>query len=218
MIDLLKKHLASRDENEIISLITDHSEVLEILDENGSSGLMNIAYSGLNDAFAKAKEIKKTFSFIEAIVCGKKDMVNELVNDSIVNTHSQDGFTPLSLAAFFNQTEIAKLLVAKGGDPNIGAVNPTKVNVLHSAVARENYDLCKLLLAKGADVNSLQMQSVTPLHSAVHRGNLKLVKLLMEKGANITLEMDNGDTALSIAKREEHEDILTFFNNFPRST
>ncbi|MFC3972618.1 ankyrin repeat domain-containing protein [Maribacter confluentis] len=51
------------------------------------------------------------------------------------------------------------------------AKNPSKVNALHSAIAKENHELCKLLIEYGVDVNTVQMQNVTALHSAVHRGN-----------------------------------------------
>lgn len=126
---------------------------------------------------------------------------------NLSNTHSDDGFTPLSLAGFFNQTKIAQLLLEKGADPNIPATNASKVNSLHSAIAKENYKLCKILIKKGVDVNAVQMQKVTALHSAVHRGNLDLTKLLIENGATINLKMDNGDTALIIAEREGHKSI-----------
>ncbi|OEJ98599.1 hypothetical protein A8C32_05210 [Flavivirga aquatica] len=159
----------------------------------------------------KAIELKNSFSFHEAIVCGKIEIVNsyfEKSNSNLVNTHSSDGFTPLSLAAFFNQTAIAKLLIENGADPNLSATNPSKVNALHSAIAKEHYELCKILLEKGANVNATQIQNVTALHAAVHRGNLTLTKLLIENGASIGLKMDNGDTPLIIAKREDHKNIV----------
>ncbi|GGD91395.1 ankyrin repeat domain-containing protein [Maribacter cobaltidurans] len=216
MLELLKTHIKNKEEDKAISLIKENSDVLSLKDENGSSGLMMIAYSGLEKAFEQAIELRKSFSFYEAIVCGKTDIVNDYLNKpgfDLLNTHSNDGFTPLSLAAFFNQTKIAKSLVELGADPNLSATNPSKVNALHAAMAKENYELCKLFIENGADVNAVQMQNVTPLHSAVHRGNLDLVKLLIENNASITMKMDNGDTALIIAEREGHENITKYLLN-----
>ena len=207
LIDLLKTHIQNRDAEKTLTLIQEHPEVISLEDENGSSGFMLAAYSGFKEIFSEAVTLKTSFSFHEAVVSGKKDIVTQFLeqsNSDWANTHSKDGFAPLSLAAFFNQTEIALLLLEKGANPNLAATNPTKVNALHSAVAKENYELCKTLLEKGVDINAPQMQNVTALHSAVHRGNLKLVKLLVEHGADIDLKMDNGDTALSIANREGH--------------
>lgn len=213
MIELLKTHIKNKEADKVISLIKENPDVLSLKDDNGSSGLMIIAYSGLEKSFEKAIELKKSFSFHEAIVCGKANIVKDYLNNpdfDMINTHSNDGFTPLSLAGFFNQTEIAKSLIELGADPNLSAKNPSKVNALHSAIAKENYGLSKLLIENGANVNAVQMQNVTALHSAVHRGNLDLVKLLVENKASITLKMDNGDTALIIAEREGHKNIAEY--------
>jgi len=213
MIEKLKTHIQNKESEKAISFIEQNPEVLNLEDNNGTSGLMIIAYSGLKKVLEKAIELKKSFSFHESIVTGKMKIIKSYLEKSptnLINTHSNDGFTPLSLAAFFNQTEVAKLLLANGADPNLSATNPSKVNGFHSAIAKENYDLCKILLAKGADVNAVQMQNVTALHSAVHRGNLKLTKLLIQNGASIDLKMDNGDTALIIAEREGYKNIVEY--------
>lgn len=220
MINELKTYIQNKEIDKIIMLIENNPEILDEKDDNGSSGLFMIAYSGLDAAFAKAKTLKKSFSFHEAIACGKKDKVQEYLSQDkvIVNKYSNDGFTPLSLAAFFDQTEIAKLLLANGADPNMHATNPSKVNALHSAVAKENYELCKLFLAHDADVNAVQMQNVTPLHAASHRGNLNLVKLLVENGAKIDFKMDNGDTALTIAERDGHNEVKDYLKEAEKSS
>lgn len=213
MIEKLKTHIQNKESEIAISFIKQNPEVLNLEDDNGSSGLMIIAYSGLEKVLEEAIELKKSFSFHESIVAGRMEFVKsylEQTNTYLVNAYSNDGFTPLSLAAFFNQTEIAKLLVENGADPNLSATNPSKVTALHSAIAKENYELCKILLANGADVNAVQMQNVTALHSAVHRGNLELTKLLVENGASIGSKMDNGDTALIIAEREGHKSITEY--------
>ena len=218
MIDSLKAYTKNMEADKIVSMIIENPQVLDEQDENGSSGLLIIAYSGIESAFNKAKELKKSFTYHEAIVCGKIDLVKDFLkqDNGYVNRYSGDGFTPLSLAAFFDQTKIAKLLLKNGADPDLHATNPSKVNALHSAVAKENYELCKLLIDFGADVNAVQMQNVTPLHSAAHRGNLKLVKLLIMNGANIHLKMDNGDTALSIAERDGHEEVKQYLESISK--
>lgn len=215
MIDSLKAHIKNKEADSIIAMITKYPEVLNEKDENGSSGLLIIAYSGIEDAFNMAKEIKKSFTFHEAIVCGKIDLVNDSISHdkSIVNQYSVDGFTPLSLAAFFDQTEIALLLLKNGADPNLHATNPSRVNALHSAVAKENYVLCKELIDHGVNVNATQTQNVTALHSAAHRGNIELVQLLVENEAEVNFKMDNGDTAISIAERDGHTKVQEYLRS-----
>ncbi|RIV68752.1 ankyrin repeat domain-containing protein [Flagellimonas aequoris] len=212
MIANLKEFIKNKETDKILNLIKETPEVLGQQDESGTSGLLMIAYSGMPDVFETAKTLKKTFAFHEAIVCGKVERVKELLHNtpSFINQYSNDGFTPVSLAAFFDQIEIAKWLLEQGADPNLHATNPSKVNALHAAVAKENVELCQLLIAKGADINAPQMQNVTALHSAAHRGNLELVKLLVQQGADIDLKMDNGDTALSIVKRDGHKEVAAY--------
>lgn len=215
MIELLKQHVQNKESEKAIVLLEKHPEILNLEDENGSSGLMIIAYSGMEDVFKKAIGLKKHFSFYEAIVVGKAEIVTSYLKQSepdLPNTRSSDGFTPLSLASFFNKTEIATLLVEYGADPNFAASNPSKVNALHSAVAKENFELCRLFIEKGVDVNATQTQNVTALHSAVHRGNLELTKLLVTNGAEVDSKMDNGDTPLIIAEREGHDHIAAYLH------
>lgn len=208
-LNTLKALCKNRAGQQIVNLISGHPEVLNQHDETGSTGFLIIAYSFLPEAFARAKELKKDLTFHEAVVAGNSQKVQQEIaaDKHLANAFSPDGFSPLSLAAFFGQTEIARYLLAQGADPNLAAKNASGVNALHSAVAREDYDLCVLFIEAGADVNAVQMQNVSALHSATHRGNLPLVKLLIENGAVIDHAMDNGDTAVSIAQREGQTDV-----------
>ncbi len=214
MIETLKTHIQNKDTAAIELLIQDHPEILNTKDKNGSSGLMLLAYSSLDIIFQKAIELKTSFTFHEAIVAGKMEVVNNYLQQiDIVNAYSNDGFTPLALAAFFDQTAIAKTLLKAGADPNLAANNGAKVNALHAAIAKENEELCRLFIENGVDVNAVQTQNVTALHSAAHRGNLKLVKLLVVNEAKIDFVMDNGDTALFIAERDGHQQVVDYLKS-----
>lgn len=215
MMDQLKTLLKNREEDHIISLITEHPSVLDEQDENGSTGIMLLAYNGLPKAFEKANELKTSFTFHEAIVCGKMNQVETFIaaDKNCVDHYSNDGFTPVSLAAFFDQTAIAKVLLEHGANPALQATNPSKVNALHSAVAKGNYELCELLVASGMDLNLGQTQNVSALHSAAHRGNLKLVELLVENGADIRAKMENGATPLDLAQKDGHEVVVAYLES-----
>ncbi|WP_394750230.1 ankyrin repeat domain-containing protein [Spongiimicrobium salis] len=216
MIDRLKILLQNKEEEKLLAFIQEQPEVLSMKDDNGSSGILLIAYGGSTSVFSSAIALKTSFTFHEAIVCGKLDLVEEqLINQQFkdINTHSEDGFSPIALAAFFERIAIVKLLLKHGADPNLAAKNPSKVNALHAAVAKENYALAQFLLQNGARPNTTQIQAVTPLHAAVHRGNLALTKLLISYKASPSLKMDNGDTPLAIAEREGHKAIATYLKN-----
>lgn len=213
MIQVLKSHSKNKDTDKVISLIHSNPEILNFRDYYGSSGLMIIAYNQLDKALEQALALKKTLSFHEAIVCGKIDAVKEHLQQyksKGINALSQDGYPPLCLAALFHQTEIAKLLIEYGADVNLAAKNVSRVTPLQSAVAKENYELCTILLKAGANPNIAQMQNATALHSAVYRGNLALTKLLVENGAFITTKMYTGETAMSIAENKGYQEIKDY--------
>ncbi len=66
---------------------------------------------------------------------------------------------------------------------------------LHYASGGHHYDIVKLLIDHGANVDA-EASGYTPLHNAAYRGSLEITKLLIVKGANINASDINGDTPL----------------------
>jgi len=54
---------------------------------------------------------------------------------------------------------------------------------------------------------------MTPLLYASKWDNLEMVKLLVEKGANINIKAVNGDTALSIARKNNNDEIYNYLTD-----
>jgi ankyrin repeat protein len=76
---------------------------------------------------------------------------------------------------------------------------------LHSAVARNHYEISKLLISKGADVNGKQQGGFTPLHEAAQNGNLRIATLLLNSGAKLNIKNEDGKTPLDLTKIGERE-------------
>lgn len=67
---------------------------------------------------------------------------------------------------------------------------------LHIACASGVFDIVKLFVEAGANVNICNCCRETPLHSASRRGNRKILELLLDHGATINAKNHFGDTPL----------------------
>ena len=140
-------------------------------------------------------------NLFEAVAAGKYDVVAKLIAKypEAVNYYAEDGFTPLGLACFFGQYEIARHLVIQDADVNMASSNGFDIFPIHSAVAGDHTDIANLLIECGANVNVMQASGVTPLHSAAQNGNVDILILLLESGADTGIKMDGGKRACDLA-------------------
>jgi len=183
-------------------------------DSNGVSALMTAAYYRKTDMVQYLRAKVTALDIFEAAALGDVDTVRQQLEIGL-NTgfRSADGFTPLHLAAFFNQPTVARLLIDQGADVNAIAENPSLVQPLHSAVACGSMEIVKILLENGADVNAVQHGGWTALQAAAKHGNQKMVELLLQHGADPELAADDGQTAITMAANNTISQCLQEFNN-----
>ncbi|MCK9858566.1 ankyrin repeat domain-containing protein [Paenibacillus sp. ATY16] len=165
--------------------------------------------SYINDLFqaAQSGDAAKAQELIEA-------------HPQLANTENRDGLTPLGYAAHFGNAEVARVLLELGADVN--AVSHSGISfipsntALHAAIAGErSLEVIKLLLAKGANPTILDSNGHTCLHSAAfHDDNLEMIRLLMEHGADINASADGGDTPLSLAIQQGHENVASLLREY----
>jgi ankyrin repeat protein len=148
-------------------------------------------------------------SLFEASAVGKFDVVAHLIytHPDAVNMYADDGFTPLGLACYFGQFEVARYLVLKGADVNLPSNNGFRVFPIHSAVAGNYNNIVRMLIENGAQVNVKQQAGATPLHSAAQNGNLELLILLLENGAETNIRMEGGKLPTDLAREKGFEEI-----------
>jgi len=129
-------------------------------------------------------------------------LVNEGVHQSAKN---KLGETPLYFAAEKGETEMAKLLIAKGADAKV--LTPNGETVLHAASMIESSALMTALIEAGAEVNARNLDGETPLHWAALTGTFLAVKALADAGADLDAQdVRRGNTPLHAAVH--HDDIV----------
>jgi len=81
------------------------------------------------------------------------------------------------------------------------------ISLLMIACGHGNEPLAKALLARNADANMQNSYGGCALMGAAAEGHAQIVSLLMSaSGINSGLKDGNGDTALELAQRNQHDD------------
>ena len=134
------------------------------------------------------------------------------------------GSTALMIACCNNDTDIVKLLLENGADPNIQSNLGFTALIYASCIG--GIDCVRMLLDHNADVNLKKYSSgSSALFFASYTGNMKLVKILLkQKDANLNIQRNDGTTPLFIASQNGHLEIIEILlkenanPNTPRKT
>ncbi|WP_341816186.1 ankyrin repeat domain-containing protein [Wolbachia endosymbiont (group B) of Elophila nymphaeata] len=120
--------------------------------------------------------------------------------------HDYQGCTPLHVAVFNGQLEVAKILVNCGADVNAMSTD-WQETPLHMAVQSGKLNVIKFLVEKGADVNAKEERGRAPLHTAAYSGKLDVVKFLVEeRKADPNTQDKDGKTPLGLAYKRLGQD------------
>jgi len=177
--------------------------------ETPSRTVLDRLYAGDRAGAAEAGRAKE-LDVHAASALGATRRVESLIglNPAAVDARTDDGYTPLHLAAFFGTAETVAALLRAGADPASVASNATAVTPLHSAVAQRSVEIARLLLEAGADLDAQQSGGYTALHAAARHGAVDLVRVLVEFGANALVRDDGGKSAVDFAAEAGHDDVL----------
>jgi len=215
-----------------VARLRNQSDVVGTLRERGATeNIFDVAYVG-GDALAsqllkqdKSLALATNAMGLSAVDIaagtGRAEVLQRLLESgaSAQGTGGFEGQTPLHLAAFYNQTNTAKLLIRRGA--KVKADDRAGFTPLHVAALRGATEVASLLLKAKADPNqamsepagesmsrmpmmggpsAIRFNQETALHLAAMQGQTNMLRLLLAAGAAVNAADGMGRTPLDLAK------------------
>lgn len=130
---------------------------------------------------------------------------------SLSQQRDRDGRTLLHQAAFDNDVQAARRLIAEGADVN--AQDRAGYTPLHLAAQEYSIDVAAALLEGGARVDVVDKHGNTPLWTAVYnsRGRGQLILLLRDAGADPLHPNMSGRTPFDLARLIDNYNVEQYF-------
>jgi len=174
--------------------------------QDGSVAMMRFLIS--KGADIRGKDDYGNTPLFWAALLGHADVVEYLLNNGLpVDPRNKKMRMDLFITSYvegrswYNLTENQDGLVFK--NCTLGGYTP-----LAAACVRGHEKVMAMLIAAGADINTLDNQGDTPLIIAAQHGCIKAVKLLLSKGAAVNTANKAGNTALIVAAGNSHADVV----------
>ena len=173
---------------------------------------------GSGTSYLHSRYVNKNRPFLDAIRANNTTKVAELLNEdpkididcSIVGMAGQ---TPLMIALFGNQNDLAKLLVERGADVNAESIMVDE-RPLYIAIENKNSEMVEYLFKKGATLYDDEKDSL--LHAIIklwqNKNNalecLPLLKDLLDNGADINAENAHNQTPIAYCQNADIKNFL----------
>jgi ankyrin repeat protein len=193
--------------------------LLEAVKKNDVHGVRAILGASANSSEINRRGVTGDLPLVRAARSGNLEIVRLLIeHGATVDIGKESGDrTPLLEAAGQGHVDVVKLLISKGADVNARVKGLTPLLLacawgqMPAGPPGDKTKTIHILLENGADVNvqdeSWLKTGRTPLMYAVMQGNAALVQALLGKGATLDLKNKDGDTAVSLAKKDGLEYI-----------
>lgn len=189
-------------------------------------------------------------AFLTAIKHGDLPGVEKMLhkNPAVAEAITDDGVSPILLAMYYGEPEIARLIAGMGAALNIfeaaamgdldriaellqkdaaqvNAYAPDGFQPLGLAAFFGHLSVVEYLLIQGAEVNAASKNelNVMPLHSAAAGQHLQIARALLEQGANPNLRQAGDFTPMHSAAQNGQLEMILLLREFdadlsPKST
>lgn len=153
---------------------------------------------------------EKTTTIFDIARTGSLSEIKEFKkeNPKAIDSKNDSGYTPLILACYNGNNEVAKYIIDNCKDVNL---NNGYGTALMAATIKGNIELVNYLLKKDADTNIADSNGTTALHYAVIFNLDDIAEALVKSGAKYNLKDNRGNTAKDYALLKNKKRLLTLF-------
>ncbi|KAK4220849.1 ankyrin repeat-containing domain protein [Podospora fimiseda] len=201
----------------LVEVLIKHGANIEAVDDGKHTPLISAATCGdvvavkmLLDNGAQLDATNRRFetALMKASRQGYNNVVKVLLEyGAKLEINNIKDQTALMLAVRNGHCDVVKMLVEKGAYVDNGDAAGNTPLIL-AAMMRED-SMVRILVEGGADLETqTDGYGYTALLWAAEKGQEDLVQFLIDHGADTDAVDDNGDTALEIASREGHKDVV----------
>jgi ankyrin repeat protein len=197
------------DASRVTAILRDDPGLANARDGTGVSALLLARYRFDRPVLDALLAADPDMDVFDAAALGHIDRLRHRLEEdpTRIGAFAGDGFTALHLAAFFGKAEATKVLLEAGASVATYGRNDLANQPLHAAAAGRHIEVCRLLLAAGADISATQHGGFTPLHEAAQSGDVELCELFLSAGADPKVAADDGRTAAELAEAAGHADL-----------
>ncbi|CAM9547216.1 unnamed protein product, partial [Choristocarpus tenellus] len=152
---------------EVVSILLRYGADINALDDRGRVPKRLASRKEISHLLtAKETEHKLGVDILEAVEKNDVSSVSSFISaKGDLNCRGKNDMTPLHLASFNGLTEIVRILLEGGADPN--SVDEDRDTPLHYACSSGSGEIIALLLAKGADPSSVDGLGRTPAERSI---------------------------------------------------
>ena len=191
------------------ALVSADPALVNARSRTGEGAILTAVYNGRKEIVNLLVARGAALTLFEACAAGEFDRVERLIaGGAAPNAYSDDGWTPLHLAAFFGHSNIVELLLARSADVAARSRNANGNTPLHAALAANQKMAAGLLIGRGADVNAADAAGWRPLHLVAANNNIEAMKTLIAQGAEVTATNGEGLTPLALAEQRHHREAV----------
>ena len=147
------------DEDGVAELLERSPDAAGARNADGLSPVRYALYNGKADLVDPILDANPPLDVFDAAAVGRTRGLEELLEaePELARAWSEDGFTPLHLAAFFGQEDAARLLLDQGADPRVVSTHrEIRVAPVQSAGAGGHDAIARLLLESGASLDDFE--------------------------------------------------------------